>query len=212
MKPADAVRKLREFRERVKHPTDFYAMRQSHWTDTARKLAQQAVLLLRPHDEMAETWALKAQTLASRVSSRLHELPAAGFTLTFSETPAGTAGDPRHYQLDGVKVSDLMRFVEEGRQGNPLGKKLDERDLTPDKNGNTRTNAQIAWRMMYAIRNQSHGVDRLVAAVNKMLGGTINDEGASQIAGSILDHWREALVPMVQADWTEWFARRARAL
>lgn len=199
-----AISRLREFHHRVRHPHDFYATHREQWRELAARITRNTVLAMRPPDEMAETWALKAETLGSRVTATLLSLPEAGCIIALSDAPPGTAPtDPRYYSDRGIAVRDLIRWIQAGRTGNPEGKHLDERD-------DLQSDAQIAWRILYAIRRGGPTIPRLLAAVHQFLGG--NPQETGPIAGQILRAWLDTLVPVVRMDYEAWLSRRVRAL
>lgn len=204
----EGVARLRAFQARISQPTDFYASHAALWLDMAQRLAKSAVIHARPPDELPELWAAKAETLASKITYRLHELPECGITLSLSDAPPGDpaqAGSLATASND-INVSDLMRFVEEGFRGNPMGKKIDERDIQRKQSP-----AQIAWRIMYALKRRTEGHDRLRFVVNRFLGSTPGGN-ANGIADDILKAWLSVLVPLVYQDWEAWLSRRARSI
>ena len=206
-----AIVRLRTFGERLKHPHDFYASNAAHWLGVAVRLTKATVLALRPQDEMPEMWALKAETLVSRLGTTLLELPAAGLMIHLG--PERTRDDPARpgsqaHASHGVSIADLVRFIQEGERGNPLGKRLDERDDAALAKGHYNA---IAWRMMYAIKKGAHGTDRLVERLNQFLGGMQKD-GSHDLGEAILKAWLSSLVPIVREDWASWLSRRVRSI
>ena len=219
-----AIVRLRAFGERLKHPHDFYASNAAHWRETAVRLTKATVLALRPQEEMPEMWALKAETLVSRIGYTLLELPAAGLILHLGEKEEDDKKNHVHHlhgqegrDMTSVSINDLMRFVEEGRKGtmdaagNLLGKNLDDRDLTANSKGRIPTDKEIAWRMMYAIKKRAMGYDRLLFVLNRFL-GEMQKDGSHDLGEAILKAWLSSLVPIVREDWASWLSRRVRSI
>lgn len=208
-----AIVRLREFGQRIRQPHDFYASHAPLWLEMTVRITKATVMALRPHDEIPAVWAQRAETLASRIGYQLHTMPAAGITIYLSDSEPGAnpdaPGSPAH-QASGVSIADLIRFIQEGERGNPLGKNLDERDDPALAKGHY---AAIAWRMMYAIKRGAHGTDGLLRQLNRFLGGA-NAQGGDgdRMADAILKAWLSTLVPVVHEDWAGWLARRARSI
>lgn len=214
MKLRQAIHRLRTLQERLRRPHDFFAAHERVWLESARTLTRATIVSLRPPEEFPEAWALKAETFASKITTHLHALPTAGITIHLGDTPPGAGDDPDHHQHAGVNVSDLLRFVEEGIRGNPLGKRLDDRDEAALARSPTgRGQAAIAWRMMYAIKRRAAGTEGLVRALNRFLGASEHSPGTNEtLAEALLKAWISTLVPLVEMDWEAWLSRRARSV
>jgi hypothetical protein len=215
MKLREAIHRLRTLQTKLRNPHEFFATHQRVWLDSARNLTRATIVSLRPAEEMPEAWALKAETFASKISAHLHSMPAAGITLHLGDTPADAkTGDPRYHSDHGVNVSDLIRFVEEGIRGNPMGKRIKEEDQAALSRSNTgRGQAAIAWRMMYAIKRRAAGTDGLIRQLNRFLGASAHSPGTNEsLAEALLKAWVSTLVPIVTQDWEAWLARRVRGV
>lgn len=207
-----AIVRLRALEQRIGNPHAFYAGHAARWHELTVRLTRETVNLMRPPGESAEVWAHRSDTLASKVQYRLHvsggELnlagTAAGVTFTLAD-PDSASGDPAQHADQGVSIADLTRFVQAGQAGQPLGKRLDDRD-------DGQTPAQIAWRMMYAIKRRAHGFDGLKRAVQRFLGGEASEGQASHLANAILKAWVSVLVPKAWEDWRAWVDAQVRAL
>lgn len=204
---AKTIAKLQRLRETLR-PDAFYQSHRTRWQERAHRIAVAILRNSRPADADATQWAARVEAEAARISSALFlDEDSVGVIISLGLNPAGVAIDsPQSYNIAGLSVSEIERWVAAGREKeNPddPGKNIDQvQDV--DKSGRPKTDLQIAWRIIWAIKLQKPGVPGLIAAIQKFLGAE-NAEAASGLYGEILNAWLEQLIPEIHADFRHWF-------
>lgn len=187
-------------------PQDFYAENYLAYRDLARAVALQVLTNLRPGDADPAIWAGQAQVLANQVVAYLVTEEEVGIMIALDQEAASgqpaAATDSRNYQLSGLTVAQVERFVAAGRQkesADEPGKNLDERD-------DGKTDLQIAWRIMYALRLQKPGAVGLEAAVQRFLAAEKRGD-AQGLLPEVLKAWLAVFAPRVLGDWRRFVHR-----
>lgn len=193
------IEKMKALRADVTSPHVFYEAHREPWLALARRTVREVLANLRPAETDAEAWARQIEFTAEAVAAHLLALEDAGVVITLS-TVSLDAPDlaPRL----GFSPEEVKRWVAEGRGENEtgLGKRLDERDAG-------KSDLQIAWRILYALKLNKSGAEGLRAALNKFLGReTGADVGA--LYPEILRAWVEVFTVQAGEDWRKWVTGR----
>lgn len=189
------ITRLEAFREKVQDARPFYRQMQSSWTDLARRVVEQTLLSLRPGELAAEAWQQKVDALAARVTADFLDGEEIGLAFSLApRPPLEFTDDPRTFTLGDLKISDVEEWVARGREKaspDDPGKNLDGRDAG-------KSDLQIAWRIMYALKLGKPGWDRLLGHLRDFTG--IEAEDAAEL-----------LYPELLKAWVEFFSVRAPA-
>ncbi len=198
---AATIEKLQRVKSSVLNVRPFYITHLPRWHERARLITAAVLENTRPPDADPIAWGRRVATESARVNSLLDfGQDDAGAIISLGIAPAGVpADDPRNFSSDGLSINDISRWVEAGRsQTDPdvEGKRLDERDAG-------KSDLQIAWRVMWALKLRKPGWERLLAHVAEFAG----QEETSVVTGyyaDILQAWSEQLGPEIRAAFRAW--------
>lgn len=197
------VMKMKALRQALGGVHLFYAAHVKEWREQARTIAIVIFQNARPADADADEWHRRVATESERITGTLFmQEDEVGAVLALAlRPPSALPDDPAHYSLDGITVSEIERFVAAGRAGEPGGKAIDYID-------ENRTDLQIAWRIIWAIKTRKGNFPGLIAAIQQFLGG--HEGEATALYGDILKSWLEQLGPRIRGDFREWVGMTVR--
>lgn len=199
-----AIGRLKGLQQVLANPVDFYAERQAEYRELARTTALMTLTNLRPDGADPGLWAQQAAAFSNRVGAGLAGV---GIVLTLEEQPIVAAVDaPARFALNGLSIAQIERFVAAGRvkeSADAPGKNLDERD-------ESKSDLQIAWRIMYALRLSKPGSAGLQAAILRF--GAAEQRGSMEsLLPQVLKAWETVLRPKAKADFQAWVHRNVAA-
>jgi hypothetical protein len=176
-------------------PLEFYRRYLGSWEDLARRIVETTMSAMQPADAEPEKWRATVEAIAQRV--------AVGFIqdenevgISFTITPRvgfdPTNENPGTFTLGNLSIQDVLHWIEAGHgKSSPdePGKNLGEVDAG-------KTDLQIAWRVMYALKLQKPGWDRLLDALRDFVGFEATSAA-------------DALYPELLKAWFAFFSDRA---
>ena len=191
----EAIERLRDTRDALADPTPFYSANKPAWLELAKTTVVQLLGPNVPDGTEPQRWAETVAEIAEAVSGALfetHELTG----LTIFAVIGGALPQGEGYRAV-VDYETIVRWVEAGRRGDPLGKHLREID-------DGLTDRAIAWRVFHALRVKTGGnIDRLKLAILSFASA----QGVGDM-GSWLDAvekaWLEIFTVRVETDWKSW--------
>lgn len=203
------IEKLGRLKKQVTRPEAFYLGHRRQWEEMARRVVEQTLVALQPGDIAAEAWLVKVNEIAARVTSTfLIESDEVG--LVFEIAPRldfDPSDSPGTFTLSNLSIADVEEWVRKGREkGSPdePGKNLDERDAG-------KTDLQIAWRIMYALKLQKPGWERLMEVLREFV-GLEAIEAIDVLYPELLKAWLEHFTVVAGRDWRVYVARLVAAL
>jgi hypothetical protein len=203
---AQTIAKLQALKLALSRPTEFYSNYLPQWQEHAQRITVAILRHSRPPETDPDDWQRRIETEAARLSALLFfDADEIGAILSLGIRPPVPQSDPRHYTLDNMSVKDIERWVEAGRgKQNPddPGKNLDERD-------DGKTDPQIAWRIIYALKLRKEGWERLLGHIEDFLG--LEAGAAPGLYREILQAWLEQIGPQIRADYRAWIHGRITA-
>lgn len=191
------IGRLQAIKAVLENPLEFYALHLADYRQLASTVAFQVLTNLRPPDADPALWEQQANQLAALVAAHL-DTEVLGLTISLAEAKSGPL-DPRSFSINGLAISDIERFVQAGRvkeDRDEPGKNLDERD-------DGKTDLQIAWRIMYALRLQKAGAPGLEAAIMRFLSAEGRTE-AEKLLPEVLKAWVDVFTVRAGADFRKW--------
>jgi len=201
MATIDAViSKLERIRERVSHPEAFYREMQSEWTQVARRIVEQTLVALQPPGVDPAEWLAKLTEISARVVAEFYD-DTVESGISFSIAPRVGTEEPdtvAGFTLGSLSIQDVERWVAAGREkssSDDPGKELDQRDAG-------KSDLQIAWRVMYALKLRKPGWERLMDVLRDFV-GLEAEEAAEEIYPQLLLGWSEHFIVRAADDWRE---------
>lgn len=197
------VNRLERFREEIADPMNFYREVKEPWTELARRVVEQTLVAVQPSKVDAEMWQLKITQISARITAEFISDEEVG--LIFAIAPRyeiGMPDDPTTFTLGNLSIHDVEQWVAAGREKespDAPGKNLDERDAE-------KTDLQIAWRIMYALKLQKPGWDRLLNVLREFV-GVEAEEAADVLYPELLKAWVEHFAVRAPADWRAYVHR-----
>lgn len=192
------IGRLQTLSGRLLNPVDFYASHLADYRELAAKTAFQVLINLRPADADPELWQQQALGMSLMVGTAVSP-DQRGMVIWLSDRNEKPRFHPDTFSFNGVSIAEIERFVDAGRhkenQDEP-GKNLDARD-------DGKSNAQIAWRIMYAMRLGKPGTPGLEAAIQKFLSAESRSE-AEKLLPQVLTMWIEVFSVRAVADFRQW--------
>ena len=157
-----AILRLERAKSRLENVSAFYAMHQSSWLTQAKVTVSQYLSAHRPPETDADRWSSVIEELTAKVSSALFEDGELTGLILFLAVEGGT---PKGGGYAGpIQFDAIVRWVQAGREGDELGKRIME---GPGQMDAGKTNAAIAWRVFHALRTKQGGnIDRLRTAID----------------------------------------------
>lgn len=208
MSPRQAIERLEAIRCALRDLHPFYAEHVEVWTATAQNLAMATMAAMRPEEVEPEIWTERTRELAAAVAAELLGNEAmAGMAIRLAAGEESVDAkeidvtDPKTFRLGDISISDVEQWVEAGRNGTApegVGKRLDERDAR-------KSNLQIAWRVMHAMRLDKNG-DRLKAAIGRFMSWETG-LNIDRVLAEILRTWGEAFAVIARDDLEAWIRR-----
>jgi len=199
----DAIVKLRGIQQRLSMPERFFAEHLEDWRELARQVTHDTLTALRPPESDPDQWAAGVVTAVARVVTYLLT-PEAGMIIALgAPAPDAEPDDPRFFELGGIPVADIERWVRESRAGilpEELAKRLDERD-------EGKSDLQIAWRILYALKLQKPGSEGLEKAIRRFMGFD-SVKSMEAIFPELLRAWLDHFIPRASADWLVWVRKQ----
>jgi hypothetical protein len=206
------IEKLERIRDRVSQPQLFYRKVQLEWTQLARRVVEQTLVALQPPDIEPVEWLAKVTEISARVVAIFvnDEGPSrtSSSGLSFSIQPRIGTEEPdtvAGFTLGNLSIQDIERWVRAGREKtspDEPGKELDERDVG-------KSDLQIAWRVMYALKLRKPGWERLMAVLRDFV-GLQAEEAAEAIYPVLLSSWLEHFAVRAPSDWREYVRELVR--
>jgi hypothetical protein len=194
-----AIAKLEKLNTRLRDPLPFYRQQSIEWRELARRIVEQTLVSLQPANVTTEEWQHKIVEISARVSSAyIFNDREIGITLSIAPRiefdPANE--DPRTFTIGNLSIQDVERWVAEGRvKTTPDAPGKNFKKMDADK-----TDLQIAWRIMYALKLQKDGWDRLLGHLRDFAGLEAED-AAEALYPELLKAWLEHFTVRCVADW-----------
>ena len=199
----NVIGRLEALREELSQPAVFYAEHRAAWLELAKTVVRQVLANLKPIEMDAGQWQRQIVLAVDRVAADLLSEEDAGIMISIGALPIGAdPEDPRHYATAGVNVDEVMRWVEAGRDAEMDGKRLGGDD-------EGKTDRQIAWRILYALKLNKPGAEGLRTAILKFLGRE-SGESAEVIYPEILKAWLDVFTVRAAADFRKWVGGKVR--
>jgi len=182
----------------------FYIAALPTWQDHAQRIVIAVLQNSKPAETDADVWRARVEAESQRLSAMLFfSADEVGAIIGLGIRPPGTSeADPKHASVESISIDEITRWVAAGREKSDPdepGKNLDSRDAN-------KSDLQIAWRVLYAMKLQKPGYEGLLAAIEDFLGSAA--QGAAQgVYNDILESWMEQLVPTMFDDFRDWFRR-----
>jgi hypothetical protein len=198
------IGRLERIRERVSQPQLFYREVQLDWTQFARRIVEQTLVALQPSTIDPQQWLFKITEISARVAAEFIDVDIES-GLTFSIGSRVGTEEPENaasFTLGNLSIQDVERWVHAGREKespDEPGKNLDERDAG-------KSDLQIAWRVMYALKLRKPGWERLIDVLRDFA-GLDAEEAAEAIYPDLLKSWFEHFAVRAPADWREYVRR-----
>lgn len=199
-----AITRLSRLKVTLQNAWQFYRANIDTYEEMAKSIARNVLIALPPPGVEQADWERSVETVMTRIGAFLVATTRMnGFILRLATETMGK-GDNTWFNVPGSKsvtVADIVRWVEAGRQGDPDGKRLDDRDFG-------KSNDQIAFNILYAVRKgMGHGV---INYVEQFMGRT-SEEATHDRSPQIAAAWIDAIVPRVRADLEEWVRQQVKA-
>jgi hypothetical protein len=204
---AGTIAKLTRLKSALSNVRPFYIRNLPRWRERAERITVAVLINLRPEGTDAEVWQRRVATEASRVAALLSfDAEMAGAIISLGIAPTDVpVNDPRHYTIGSISVDDVVRWVESGREKvdpEAPGKNLDERDAG-------KSDLQIAWRVLWAIKLQKEGWEKLSGHILDFIGAEEQDTAAGYY-GEILQAWVEQLGPEIREEFRWWVSEQVK--
>lgn len=203
------IERLEKLKAEVTRPEPFYQRHQREWQEISRRIIEQTLVALQPADVTAEVWHLKVGEIASRLTSTLLVEPEE-VGVVFALAPRlqfDPSDSPGTFTLANLSIADVEEWVRKGRDKSSPdepGKNLDERDAG-------KTDLQIAWRIMYALKLQKPGWERLMDVLREFV-GLEAVEAIELLYPELLKAWLEQFSVVAARDWRNYVARLVAAV
>ena len=194
------IGRMKRLRDELSSPAEFFAEHRGPWLSLAQTIVRQVLTNLRPGEVPPDAWARQVEQTAQHVVLR----PDGGDGVAIELAERG-ADAPQEtgdvMQRTGFTVDEVRGWVAAGRVGgDTLGKRLDERD-------DGKSDLQIAWRILYALKLNNSGAGGLRAAIEKYLGRQLGVD-AEQFYPAIEAAWRDVFAARVLEDRQQWVRRK----
>ena len=208
MSPRQAIERLKLVQCLAADLGPFYREVLPQWHATARAVAVATMAGMRPEEVASEVWTERTAELAEAVVAEfIAEDAVAGVAIrleTGNEEEADPTEinvvDPKYFRIGEVAISDVEEWVAAGRDGTApegVGKRLDSRD-------DRKSNLQIAWRVMHAMRlGKGDGLARAIGRFKAWETGLDMD----RVLAQILRDWTEVFLVMARQDLEGWLCR-----
>lgn len=201
IKIGEAIKKMERLKFEIQHPLEFYRENEDRFRGLAEREARRALLAIRPPGIPPEVWDVLAQSLAEKVTSfLLQEGNITGIRLALDipdgkglRKEAGLPGD------GAPSLQDIEDWVEAGRS--KTGPEEPGKNLTEFDEG--KTDKQIAWRVLFAIRLQKSGWRGLVEAVEEFKSAE-RIPASMDLATVILQAWVAFFSTHLPVMWKQW--------
>jgi hypothetical protein len=189
----DVIARLEKLKAKLEDPRPFYLRHGRSWLELSRRIVQDTLNVSQPPGIEPEQWQEQVMHVAARVAILFSEdEDGTGFVLALPPRLMPDPFDnPEHFSIGNISIDDVRRWVEAGHakvSTDEPGKNLTEIDAG-------KTDLQIAWRVMYALKLQKPGWERLLGALREFLGLE-----AETIA--------ETLYPEILKAWLDYFSVR----
>lgn len=197
MNVKEAILRLSRLKLNLQNAWQFYRANADTYETLAKQIAHGVLIATPPPDVTAEQWARTTDTLVERIGAFLvANSKVNGLVLRLATETIGTGQNTGEFVpgASNVTVADIVRWVDAGREGDPDGKRLDDRDYG-------KSNQQIAFNILYAVR-QGRG-NGVIDYVQKFAGVSQQNE-AHDRSPQILTAWLDIIVPRVRADLEAW--------
>ena len=208
MTPRAAIGRLKLVAALVSDLRPFYAAYRESWVEAAREVARNVLVVLKPETIEAEEWVVKVEELVETVAAELigdGAMAGVAIRMGMGAKVAGDITDPKFYRLGEMSIDDVERWVAAGRDGSApegVGKNLDERDAK-------KSDLQIAWRVMYAMKLNRPGAQGLARAIERFKAW----ESGLEIDGlleEVLKVWMAVFELVAARDLRAWVAELIR--
>jgi hypothetical protein len=204
----EAIKRLKEFRDTVCNPVDFYAERTPHWRHAAQQLTSATIRALMPANAQPSLWAAKAERIARLVSAQLEPM------IPGSRLFIAKEADRPNPSVTDISIAEIQRWVDGGIRGEEGGKNilLMEAGLGWSRKGRDmdKTTLQIAWRVWYSIHNRKGKWQSLRQHIIRYNMSSKNDP--DDLMRKILEVWIKTLVPIARRDWKNWLQKQVAKL
>lgn len=198
MKLRAAIRKLKQLRDRMRNPAQFYDEHLEAWKELARQTATDILLANRPPKTDAEEWGLTVAHVAGLVGASMQSLEAVGVAIYLERAGARTLEEALFGALSGeLTLEEIASYVAAGRVGDPKGKA----DFTEEDRH--RTDEQVAMNILRAIEKGDASPGR-EPAIREFLAARFGDD-AQALFPAIRQAWVEVFSVRAAADWRAWW-------
>lgn len=202
------ITRLEKLRDTLTDQNNFYREVRGPWTELARRVVEQTLVAVQPSNVDAELWQLKITQISARVTADFIRDEEIG--LVFAVAPryeAGIPEDPTTFTLGNLAIQDVEQWVAAGREKESLdepGKNLTEIDAG-------KTDLQIAWRVMYALKLQKPGAQRLLQVLREFV-GLEAEEAVDLLYPELLKAWLEHFAVRAPEDYRGYVHRLVEAV
>lgn len=202
-----AIAKLERTQARLQNLEAFYVENMDGWLTLAKVTVSNYLSTHKPEETDADRWTeIVEEVTMSVVASLFNDAETMGVMLFLSTDGAQPKGEG---YKGPVTYDTVLRWVEAGRQGDPLGKRIMGGKGQID---HAKTDPSIAWRVFHALRVKSGAnIDRMRAAVEAFAreGGLFTLDAW---VTAILPVWVEVFTARASEDFQEWVERMTAGL
>lgn len=198
------IERTAKFEKRLRRPNDFFASKSADYLLTARMIARDTMVNLRPPDSDPEQWKKRVDEVVDSVTASLLRTQDG---LVFSISPRNPDGSlPAKDQRSAVQAityDDVMQWIQDGLDGKPGGKNIkieDEASLQTEKGKKAR--ATIIMKAYYGLE-PNDAWSRLRGHIQRW----VRREDAlkpDEFMLAIAKAWKANFIPVVERDLSVW--------
>lgn len=195
---AQAVHRLRQRKAQLEDTQPFFKQHAKDWHRRAQGAVRSVGRSLRPDDVEVEQWEQYLEGLVGLVRLWFVTPDADGDGVDI-DLRATVKGEDL-IKKGPLAMTDILSWVRAGESGDPLGKRLDERDRTYEPE-------QIAQRVYFAWKFGAMSGDSIREFLSER---GIDAESRAQLLDALLSIWLAQLLPRIKRDWRSWVRQQVR--
>ena len=198
------IQRTQKFEERLRSPKEFFALKATDYLLTARRIARETMLTLRPPDSDPVQWSKRVDEVADSVTAALlRSQDGMVFSIRPKRDDGSLPGKDQRSPVQAITFDDVMQWIQDGLDGKPGGKNLtieDEASLQTEKGRKAR--ATIIMKAYYGLE-PNDAWSRLRGHIQRWVrreDALKPDEFMLAIAAA----WKANFVPIVEREMSAW--------
>jgi len=198
------IQRTQKFEERLRSPREFFALKATDYLLTARRIARETMITLRPPDSDPVQWSKRVDEVADSVTAALlRSQDGMVFSIRPKRDDGSLPGKDQRSPVQAITFDDVMQWIQDGLDGKPGGKNLtieDEASLQTEKGRKAR--ATIIMKAYYGLE-PNDAWSRLRGHIQRWVrreDALKPDEFMLAIAAA----WKANFVPIVEREMSAW--------